>query len=124
MRPFAPAGVGVQAATQKTPADFAAEAAAIQANATSSRNLVANPNIVSALKPKVVDLSKLIYPESRQFADPKKLLDHGPFDWKKYTPIWVETDGTHLWLINGVTRVENAQRAGIMKLPAVVFPRD
>jgi hypothetical protein len=76
-----------------------------------------------AKAPQDVDLSKLIFPESRPYADPQKLLDHGPFDWQKYTPIWVETDGVRFWLMNGVTRVENARRAGITRLPAYVFRR-
>jgi hypothetical protein len=75
------------------------------------------------VKAKDVDLSKLIPPDSRPFADPDKLLDHGPFDWQKYTPIIVETDGRRLWLMDGMTRVENARRAGITKLPAYVFRR-
>jgi hypothetical protein len=62
-------------------------------------------------------------PESRPFADPDKLLDHGPFDWQKYTPITVETDGRSLWVMDGMTRIENARRAGITRLPAHVFTR-
>jgi hypothetical protein len=70
-----------------------------------------------------VEISKLIPPSSRPFADPAKLARHGPFDWKKYTPIIVETDGTSLWLMDGMTRVENARRAGITHLPANVYRR-
>ena len=70
-----------------------------------------------------VDIDKLIPPPSRPFADPGKLARHGPFDWKKYTPIIVETDGTSLWLMDGMTRVENARRAGITSLPANVYRR-
>ena len=78
---------------------------------------------MAAVKTTDVDLSQLIPPDSRPFADPDKLLDHGPFDWQKYTPIIVETDGRRLWLMDGMTRVENARRAGITKLPAYVFRR-
>jgi hypothetical protein len=53
-------------------------------------------------------VSKLIYPEFRPFADRQKPLNHGPFDWKKHAPIRVDTDGERRWLMNGVTRVENA----------------
>lgn len=60
-----------------------------------------------------VPISKLIPPVSRPFADPLKLAKHGPFDWSKYTPIEVETDGVDYWVQNGVTRIENARRAGI-----------
>jgi hypothetical protein len=73
--------------------------------------------------PKNVDISKLIPPPSRPFADPAKLARHGPFDWKKYTPIIVETDGRQLWLMDGMTRVENARRAGITQLPAYIYRR-
>ena len=75
------------------------------------------------MQPRDVELSKLIPPTTRPFADPKKLQRHGRFDWKKYSPIIVETDGVRLWLMDGVTRVENARRAGIADLPAYVFPR-
>jgi hypothetical protein len=70
-----------------------------------------------------VDTSKLIPPSSRPYADPAKLARHGAFDWNKYAPIIVETDGTSLWLMDGMTRVENARRAGITQLPAQVFRR-
>lgn len=70
-----------------------------------------------------VKISKLIPPQSRPNADPDKLARHGPFDWDKYTPIIVETDGTSFWLMDGVTRVENARRAGISELPADVYRR-
>ena len=70
-----------------------------------------------------VEICKLIPPSSRPYAEPRKLLRHGPFDWSKYTPIEVETDGTHLWLMSGMTRVENARRFGITVLPAYVYQR-
>jgi hypothetical protein len=73
-----------------------------------------------------VDIDKLIPPSSRPYADPGKLgklARHGPFDWNKYTPIIVETDGTSLWLMDGMTRVENARRAGITSVPANVYRR-
>jgi hypothetical protein len=70
-----------------------------------------------------VDIDMLIPPSSRSFTDPGKLARHGPFDWNKYTPIIAETDGTSLWLMDGMTRVENARRAGIASLPANVYRR-
>jgi hypothetical protein len=73
--------------------------------------------------PQNVDISKLIPPSSRPVADPAKLARHGPFDWNKYTPIIVETDGQRLWLMDGMTRVENARRAGITQLPAYIYRR-
>jgi hypothetical protein len=70
----------------------------------------------------MVDTRKLLPPPGgRQFADPAKLAKHGPFDWAKYTPIVVhETKGGIMYVVDGMTRVENAQRAGIFQLPAVV----
>jgi len=65
----------------------------------------------------------VIPPSSRPFADPGKLARQGAFDWNKYAPIIVETDGQQLWLMDGMTRVENARRAGITHLPAYVFRR-
>ncbi len=72
----------------------------------------------------MVDISKLRTPASQPFADPLKLQAHGPFDWAKYDPIEVqqESSGT-LRIMNGVTRVQNAQNAGITQLPAYVFQR-
>jgi hypothetical protein len=70
-----------------------------------------------------VEISHLLPPASRPIVDPLKLQRHGPFDWKKYTPIIVETDGTRLWIMDGMTRCENARRAGVAKLPAFVFRR-
>jgi hypothetical protein len=65
-----------------------------------------------------VQFSQLIPSASRPFADPDKLKRHGPFDWNKYTPIIVETDGTRFWIMDGMTGVENARRTGITVLPA------
>jgi hypothetical protein len=62
-------------------------------NAARSRGLNPNSGVRAALQPKDVDINPLIPPESRPFADPDKLLRHGPFDWNKYTPIEVETVG-------------------------------
>lgn len=70
-----------------------------------------------------VEIALLIAPPSRPVADPVKLARHGPFDWKKYTPIDVETDGISLWLMNGMTRFTNARRAGITHLSANVYRR-
>jgi hypothetical protein len=106
-----------------TPADFADEAAEIQRNAAISRGLSPNSDVLAAKLPQDIELSKLIYPESRPCADPAKLIDHGPFNWALYTPIWVETDGRRFWLMNGVTRVDNAKRSQITKLPALIFKR-
>ena len=71
---------------------------------------------------KMVDTRKLLSPlGGRQSYDPVKLAAHGPFDWSKYTPILVEeTTGGLRYVVNGLTRIENAQRAGIMDLPAIV----
>ena len=70
-----------------------------------------------------VDILKLSPPPTRPYADPAKLARHGPFDWNKYTPIIVEEDGPLLVIQDGMTRVENARRAGIAVLPAYVFPK-
>ena len=70
-----------------------------------------------------VEIGSLIPPKSRPVADPVKLARHGVFNWKKYTPIIVETDGKRFWLMDGVTRMENARRAGLHELPAYVFTR-
>jgi hypothetical protein len=75
------------------------------------------------MKARDVDISKLKPPATRDAADPAKLARHGSFDWKKYTPIIVEDDGGHLTIQDGMTRVENARRAGIKKLPAYVFQK-
>lgn len=68
-----------------------------------------------------VELAKLSPPLTRSSADVSKLLRMGPFDWAKYTPIEVERDGGRLIVVNGLTRVEAARRAGIAKLPAYVY---
>jgi hypothetical protein len=73
--------------------------------------------------PQTVEIANLIPPSSRPCADPGKLARHGPFDWHKYTPIIVETDGQRLWLMDGMTRVENARRTGITHLPAYIYRR-
>ena len=70
-----------------------------------------------------VELSKLSPSATRPFADPAKLQRMGPFDWNKYTPIIVESDGESIIIQDGMTRVEAARRAGITKLPAYVFPK-
>lgn len=78
---------------------------------------------MAAAQTQDVDISVLIPPSSRPVVDPAKLARHGPFKWSAYTPIIVETDGTQLWLMDGMTRVENARRAGITHLPAYVVRR-
>ncbi len=75
------------------------------------------------MQPRDVDIAKLSPSPSRDVADPAKLARHGKFDWNKYTPIIVEQDGTRLTIQDGMTRVENARRAGITKLPAYVFQK-
>lgn len=70
-----------------------------------------------------VDIANLRPPATRDVADPAKLSRHGPFDWSKYTPIIVEEDRKVLTIQDGMTRVENARRAGITKLPAHVFQK-
>jgi hypothetical protein len=68
-----------------------------------------------------VEIAKLSPSPTRDVADSEKLARHGPFDWAKYTPIIVEQDGVRLIIQDGMTRVENARRAGITRLPAYVF---
>jgi hypothetical protein len=70
-----------------------------------------------------ISISQLVPPPTRPIADPIKLKRHGPFEWGKYAPIIVETDGTRFWIMDGMTRVENARRAGVTVLPAYVFAR-
>ena len=70
-----------------------------------------------------VDVAQLTPPSTRDFADPAKLARHGAFAWNKYTPIIVEEDGSRLIIQDGMTRVENARRAGITTLPAYVFAK-
>jgi len=72
-------------------------------------------------QPQSIDLNRLSPPASRPFADPAKLARHGPFDWAKYTPIEVQKIGGRFVIMNGMTRVENARRAGIDRLPAYIF---
>jgi len=99
---------------------FADEAAQIRANAAASRGLT--PNATSAaMRTADVELSRLSPPSTRPFADPVKLERMGPFDWNKYEPIWVQEEGGRLTIMNGMTRVEAARRAGITKLPAYIF---
>ncbi len=73
------------------------------------------------MQTRVVELSQLSPSPTRDFADPAKLARHGRFDWNKYTPILVELIGAQLIIQDGMTRVENARRAGITSLPAYVF---
>ncbi len=71
----------------------------------------------------LVPIADIIPPTSRPVVDASKLNRHGPFAWNKYSPIIVETDGTRLWLMDGMTRVATAKRAGITELPAYIFQR-
>ena len=82
-----------------------------------------NVEAYNMVTPKPVNIFKLSPPATRDFADPAKLARHGPFDWNKYTPIIVEENNGILTIQDGMTRVENARRAGITELPAYVFPR-
>jgi hypothetical protein len=70
-----------------------------------------------------VEIAKLLPPPTRPVADPTKIERMGQFDWAKYTPIEVERDGPVLIIQSGMTRVEAARRAGIVTLPAYVYPK-
>jgi hypothetical protein len=68
-----------------------------------------------------VDITKLQPPPGgREFADEAKVLARGPFDWEKYSPIIVGYDRGIGYIMDGMTRVEMALRAGITTLPAIV----
>jgi hypothetical protein len=72
---------------------------------------------------RILDTRRLLPPPGgRQVYDAVKLARQGPFDWSKYTLILVEeTRGGLRYIVNGMTHVENAQRAGIFDLPAIVI---
>lgn len=76
-------------------------------------------------QPELVDLSKLRNPPSKPVADPAKLARHKAFDPKKADPIIVEIVGKSkkLEIVEGVTRAENARRAGFTTIWAYVFER-
>jgi hypothetical protein len=59
-------------------------------------------------------------PGGREFADEAKVLKRGPFDWGKYSPIQVSYDRGVGYIMDGMTRVEMALRAGITALPAII----
>ena len=101
-------------------AAFYREAEQIMQRAPASRGLTANTTLAE-VKTIDVGISRLIAPESRPFADPVKLANQGPFDWNKYTPIEVVPEGNNFRVLDGMTRIENARRAGITTLPANVF---
>ena len=105
----------------KGPAAFTDEAARIMEESARARGLSTNSGIQVAMNPREIDLSKLRPSLGKDYADPIKLEAHGPFDWNKYTPILVELIGAQLIIQDGMTRVENARRAGITSLPAYVF---
>jgi hypothetical protein len=72
---------------------------------------------------KTVTLSKLVPNGQRPFADAAKLAAQGKFEMAKYThPIEVilRTDGRYE-IMDGMTRFENALKAGIKELPVKVF---
>jgi len=76
------------------------------------------------MKPREIDLSKLKPSIGKDYADPIKLEAHGQFDWNKFTPIILEDIGGGLFRVqDGMTRWENALRAGLSKLPAYVFTK-
>jgi RHS repeat-associated protein len=64
------------------------------------------------------------FPGGRDTYSPTKLIDHGPFDWSKFThPIEVQYIDGIPYIMGGMTRVENARRAGITRLPAYIYGR-
>lgn len=75
------------------------------------------------MNPVEVELTKLHPPATRDVVDPAKLERMGAFEWSKYKPIIVENDRGRLIIQDGMTRVEAARRAGIVRLPAYVFPK-
>jgi hypothetical protein len=113
--------VSVQRGTRNV-GEFAEQAAASQRNAVLSRGLTPNSTLAAKL-PKDVELSRRIPPDSKPFADPHKVLRIGPFDWQLYQPIEVETDDVRYCIVNGMTRLEAARRAGITELPPYIFKR-
>jgi hypothetical protein len=70
-----------------------------------------------------VELARLSPPDTRLFAEPDKIERLGRFDWNKYQPIEVEQSGGRFTIVDGMTRVEAARRAGIARLPAVISER-
>jgi hypothetical protein len=77
----------------------------------------------SYLGTRTVPLSKLVPNGQRPFADAAKLAAHGDFDMAKYThPIEVilRADGRYE-IMSGMTRFENALKAGIRELPVKIF---
>ncbi len=102
---------------------FDDEAAEIMRNAARSRGLNPNSGVrTMATLIREVDLSKLVPPPTRSFADPAKPQRLGPFDMSKYRPIQVEDLGGGRYMImDGMTRA--ARRAGITKLPVQIFPK-
>jgi len=119
---YTPRGyAGAQAAktTLSTVDDFAVQA---QARLNAVKAEFGNVEAFNMVTPKPVSLSRLNAPTTKPFADPGKLARHGEFDWNKYTPIIVEERNGILTIQDGMTRFENARRAGITELPAYVFP--
>lgn len=105
--------------TLSTVDDFAVQA---QTRLNAVKAEFGNVEAFNMVTPKPVSLSRLNPPTTRPFADPGKLARHGEFDWNKYTPIIVEERNGILTIQDGMTRFENARRAGITELPAYVFP--
>jgi hypothetical protein len=73
--------------------------------------------------PRTIDIRNLSpHPSAqRTVADAEKLARMGAFDWAKYQPIIVENMGGRMVIMDGMTRVEAALRAGITHLPAFVY---
>ena len=51
-----------------------------------------------------------------EFAEPNKVVKHGPFSWKSYKPIVIIERGGARYIVEDLTRVENARRGGIKNL--------
>ncbi|MEM6330083.1 MAG: hypothetical protein AAF790_07535 [Planctomycetota bacterium] len=71
----------------------------------------------------VLPLAILEPADGRDHADPAKIERCGPFDPELYAPIIVETSGNRFWIMDGMTRVELARRAGLASLLAKVYDR-
>jgi hypothetical protein len=73
----------------------------------------------------MVDITNLRpFPGGRSSYSPLKLMNHGSFDWSKFThPIEIQYVNGVPYIMGGMTRVENALRSGITKLPALIYGR-
>ena len=102
------------------PANFADDVARIRADSL-ARYGSGEGVTAMAVQTTVVDLSKVVNPVTRPFADPIKLARQGPFDLSKYTPAWATVRNGAITLENGVTRIENARQSGVTHLPIMIF---